>query len=144
MAITTPALGAGTVLKLGDNASPIVYTTVAYVIDLSGPTEQADDVEVTHLGSSAKEYIAALRDSGEVSMNIHYTEHATLGATSGLYYVFINRLTRSFEIIPSGGAKKFRFSASVTSFERSFNPGESMKVAVTLKVSGAVTEVNVA
>lgn len=144
MALTTPALGAGTVIKLGDAASPVVYTTIAYVIDIDGPSEQADDVEVTHLGSSAKEYIAALRDSGEVSMNIHFTENATLGASSGLYYVFTNRLVRSFEIIPSGGTKKLRFNATVTQFNRSFQPNDSMKAAVTLKVTGVVSEVAVA
>lgn len=143
MALTTPALGAGTLIKLGDAASPVAYTTIAYVIDIDGPTEQADDVETTHLASTAKEYIAALRDSGEVSMNIHFTENATLGASSGLYYLFINRLARSFEIIPNGGTKKLRFTASVTRFNRSFQPGESMKAAVTLKVSGAVSEVAV-
>lgn len=144
MPLTTPALGAGTVIKLGDAASPEVFTTIAYVIDIDGPTEQADDVETTHLGSTAREYIPALRDSGEVTLNIHFTENATLGASTGLYKLFVDRLVRNFEIIPNGATKKLKFAASVTSFNRNFPASETMKAAVTLKVSGAVTEANVA
>lgn len=140
MAITSPALGAGTVIKLGNSASPVVYSTVAFVIDIDGPDESAGDVEITNLSSARKEYIADLLDSGQISMNIHYTEDATLGSTSGLRYIFINRLTRSFDLIPNGGAKKFRFNAYVTNFKFSASAGESMKAAVTLKITGTVTE----
>jgi hypothetical protein len=144
MALTTPALGAGSVLKLGDTASPTVYTAIAFVIDIDGPTEEAGTVETTHLSSTAKEFIPALRDSGEVSMNVHYTETATLDASTGLYSLFVSGVVRKFEIIPNGATKKLRFNASVTRFSRSFAPEDTMKVAVTLKVSGAVTEVAVA
>jgi hypothetical protein len=63
-----------TLLQLGNGASPEVYTTVANVGDLTGPTLQATVVDVTSqsTGSPWREKIVTLLDPGQVSCPLYF------------------------------------------------------------------------
>jgi hypothetical protein len=143
MPINSPTLGSGTTLQLHDGTS--TYATVAYAIELQGPNQENPLVDITHLASTAREYIAGLTDGGEVTITGHLTEDATVNDTSGLEYVFTQKLTRLFQITPANATKRIRFSAIITRFNfTGFTADDTMKFEATLKITGAVTRPNVA
>lgn len=62
----------GTTLEIGDGASPIVYTAIGEVVDISGPTSSRGEIDGTHLGSTAKEFDLELIDHGELTFTCNY------------------------------------------------------------------------
>jgi predicted secreted protein len=68
-AVTTKALK----LKRGDAATPTeAFTVIAEITNIAGPDESAAQIEATSFDSTAKEFIAALADSGEVSFDMNF------------------------------------------------------------------------
>lgn len=68
MAITTQ----GTLLKRGKGDTtpgPETFETVGSVQDFSGPNITRGEIDVTTLVSTAKEYMPALKDNGDISFN---------------------------------------------------------------------------
>lgn len=135
---------AGVKLQKGDGATPTeAFTTIAEVTSISGPNESADTIEVTSFDSTAKEFIPALRDGGEVSFEFNFVgDDATQAA---LRTQFVNGTVGNFKIdcddatatltVPS----KYSFAASVTSLGMNFATNDKITGSCTLKVSGAVT-----
>lgn len=141
--MTTAVHTAGTKLQRGDGATPTeAFTTIAEVVSISGPTESARQVEVTNFDSAAKEYIAGLRDSGELSFECNFIPESTM--QQGLRTDLINRVKRNFKLILNdntveGDKTTFTFAAVVTSFAMNGATDDAWKASVTLKISGAPT-----
>ena len=64
----------GTLLKVGDGGGTEVFTTIAEVKEISGPSISVDTVELTtHSSSGAwKEYLPTLIDAGEVTFDVNF------------------------------------------------------------------------
>jgi hypothetical protein len=69
---TNAVLGAGSSLKLGDGASPEVFTTIAEVLRCGAIGQQTSEIEVTHLSSTSKEYIGALPEGSTVEFSLNF------------------------------------------------------------------------
>jgi hypothetical protein len=54
-------------------ASTSTSNAIGNIIDFNGPGGQANVIDVTHLGSTAKEKLIGLRDEGQVSMTMLMT-----------------------------------------------------------------------
>ena len=65
---TVAFLGSQTLLKIGNAASPEVFTTIGEVTSIGAIGQRNDLVEVTHMLSTAKEYIGGLPDGQEVEV----------------------------------------------------------------------------
>ena len=65
-------IGAGTVFSRGDGASPEVFTDVGDVLSVVGLGGVKDEVEITNLGSVAKQFVSALADFGEVQLELNW------------------------------------------------------------------------
>ena len=77
----------GTLLKIGDGADPEVFTTIAEVLDISGPGLSLDTEETTNHSSPGgwEEYVGTILRSGEVTFGINYDPvGATHDASTGL------------------------------------------------------------
>ena len=60
-------------LQRGDGVTPTEgFTTIAEVTSLNGPNESAEQIDVTSFDSTAREFVAALVDSGEVSFDMNF------------------------------------------------------------------------
>jgi hypothetical protein len=73
--MTTKAMTTkGTQLKIGNGATPTeVFTTIAEVLNVSGPAETVGTIDCTSMDSTGKEYIStALPDVGEVTFECHF------------------------------------------------------------------------
>ena len=120
------------------------YTAIAQIRDLSGPSMSANAIESTHRdGGGVKEFIAGLRDGGEVSFDIVYdpalTTHSA-SAAGGVVTLLSAGTKNGFQLVFADvGETTAEFDAIVTSFEPTMPIDDLQTADVTLKVSGAIT-----
>jgi hypothetical protein len=138
--MTAAVLGLGTALQVSDGASPEVYTTIAEVLSLSGPELTAEDIEVTNLDSTAKEYISGVPDGGSASFELNWISSAQqetlrddVEAGTARNYKIV------FSTSPNTTAS---FNARCTEFSMTSDPNTQIRASATLKISGSVTWVN--
>lgn len=133
----------GTLLKAGNGAATEVFTTIAEVTNIGGPSLALDPVEVTNMDSTAgwREFIGGLLDGGEVSLTINYLPtNATHNASNGLIADMTNRTKRNFQLVFSDGSSTtFSFTALVTGFETGEPVDGQLTAEVTLKITGQPT-----
>ena len=135
--MTAATLGYGTLLKMGDGASPEVFTTIGEV----GDFEDSDDtelVEATNHDSlgSRREYIAGLIDGAEIQFPVNYIpDHATHDRSTGLRSKL--RTTVNFRLEEPGNDEGIEFAAVVMGITRAFPVADKMTMTVTLKKTGS-------
>ncbi len=137
--------GHGTLLQIGDGASPENFTTIAEVTDINGPNISVDTVDVTSHSSPGayKEYIVSLIEPGEVRFTVNFIPtDATHGLTSGLLKDLQDRTLRNFQLVfPDATSTTYAFSAYVTGFQIKEPTTDVLGADVTLKITGQITAV---
>lgn len=137
--MTSAALGYGVKLKMGDAASPEVFTTIAEIKTLED-SDTAETVEATNHDStgSRREYIAGLIDGDDLSFTCNYLPtNATQSLAAGLRSKI--GTTVNFRLEEPGNSTGMQFAAVVVSASRSYPVDNVMEMQVTLQKSGAVT-----
>ena len=86
----------GMTIARGDGASPESFTTIPEVRAISGPDGSANEIDVTDLSSSAKEFRMGLRDEGNITLEMMFIPGNTVHA--GLRTDRANRTLRNFRI----------------------------------------------
>lgn len=130
----------GMVLQYGSAASPIVWTTVPEISELSGPGGQAAEIDVTDLSSTAKEFRQGLQDEGQISVSLNWIPANTVH--SNLRTNRANQTLTNFQIIFTDSPQTiWRFTAYVLGLEISNSVDDVTKATVTLRVSGSITEI---
>jgi predicted secreted protein len=134
----------GTLLKLGDGATPVEgFTTIAEVTDIGGPALALEIADVTNHSSLEgwREKIGTLLDGGEVSLSINYQPtNATHNNTTGLVRDMRTRTKRNFQLIfTDGGGTIWAFTALVTGFEPGAPIDGQLSADVSLTVTGKPT-----
>ncbi len=134
----------GTLLKIGDGATPTeVFTTVAEVTEIGGPSLEMESVDMTSHDSPDgwKEYVGGLLDGGEVSLSLNYLPaHATHDASTGMLKDMQDRTLRNFQLVfPDTGSTTWAFSALITGFEPAAPHDDKLGADVALKISGKPT-----
>lgn len=127
----------GTQLKIGS-------TAIAEVLGINGLALKVDTVDVTsHASTGAwKEFIATLKDAGEVSLEISYvpTEATHKNASGGLLYLLTNMTTQTFSIVwPDSGTTTWTFDGIVTQFSPTAPHDGKLGATVAIKVTGQPT-----
>ena len=137
---TTAYLTSGLALKVGDGASPEVFTTIYEVRSIGEIGQENDLIEVTHMQSSAKEFIYGLADGVEFPVSVNYkptdTTHVALLAAQAA------RTTKNFKMVePSGGGSlTWSFSALVKGWHLPApSPNQERLMTFNLKISGSIT-----
>lgn len=124
-------------MSRGDAASPEVFTGVADVVSISGPAITKDEIEVTALDSSAKEFIGALDDPGELTMELNWnpqdSEHVNLRADAE------GSVVRNYQVVWSDVSNtQVDFAGEVMEFSLNTEPNDAVKGSVRIKISGAL------
>lgn len=144
----TGALGAfGVLLKIGDGGGPEVFTNVAEILDVSGPSLSLETIDVTHHGSvdGWREYIAGLLDAGEITFDVNFIPtNDTQDVNVGLLLKMKNRVLTNFKIIFNDALLEanrttWAFPAYVTQFEPAAPVDDKLSGSVTLKIAGKPT-----
>lgn len=120
------------------------YTTIAQIRDISGPSLAADTIEVTHRdGGGWKEFVAGLRDGGEVTFDLIFDPDQTThspSAAGGLITLLSAGTKNSFRVsFADSTATTATFDAIVTAFEPKMPLNDAQTADATLKVSGTIT-----
>lgn len=128
----------GTLLKVGDGGTPTeVFTTIAEVKDISGPSLTLNTEEVTsHDSNGWKESIPTLLEAGEVSFDINYSKQTT---QTYLRSAQAARTRLNFQIVwPLVPTETASFSGLVTGFEFSAPVEGILTASVTIDISGQI------
>ncbi len=132
----------GSTLQLGDGATPEVFTSIAEIVELTPPQMSRDEIDVTSHSSSDgyREFIAGLRDGGEVSFKANWLPtNATHDGTTGLLETFNDNATHNWKIILPNTLATISFSGFLTAFEPDTPLEEQGQLSGTIKVSGKPT-----
>lgn len=128
----------GMVIKRGNGASPEVFTTIPEVRSISGPDGSANEIDVTDLSSTAKEFRLGLKDEGNITLDMMYIPGNTVHA--GLKTDRTNRTLRNFTLtFTDSPATTWSFSAYVQGLAVSNDVDGVTTASVTLRISGAIT-----
>lgn len=130
----------GTKLKRGDAGSPEVFTLIAEVKDIKGPSETAADFEVTSYDSTAKEFLTDLPDNGELTFDMNFIGSDT--EQQGLRTDLRAGTTRNFQLVfndHSTSPTTASFAAQVTKLENTAPMTNAYAMSCALKISGTVT-----
>lgn len=135
--MTSAVLGALTQFKLGNDASPQVYTTVAEVLSIGPIGSTAPEVDVTNLDSTAKEYIGGLADGNQVEVEMNWltgnTQQEALRDGVGT--------TKHIQIVwPDSPQTTATFQMVLLSFNRGeTTPETQLTASISGRISGAIT-----
>lgn len=145
MVASTGKVGLGTVFKVGDGASPEVFTSVVNVASINLSGRSVEEVDFTHLASSNafREFRAGFKDPGEVQLTCHYDpSNATLNGTAGLEYLLNQGTQFNWEIDMSGAGFSYKLTGNgyVSGGDFNFTGEDPITYDVTIRVSGAISE----
>jgi hypothetical protein len=129
--------GHSTVIEYGDQptfADSITWTAFANVTGVTPPTPEADDIDVSHMGSEGqfKEFTAGWADGGEVEVTLQYNKDQ---ATT-IYGLF--RQNKGFRITFSDESY-WGLTGYIKSFGDEIDREGIITTTVTIKVSGKPT-----
>ena len=139
MAITTAK---GTVIGLGDSASPSTYGTIGQVRSITGPTTKPNVVDVTTHDTPGywRRKIAVLIDPGDVSFEVNFDKtDATHSFTTGLWFLMIGLLKRGFKITFPNSAGTLTFDGYVGQHEFTAPVDNVLAAKMMLAITDAIT-----
>jgi predicted secreted protein len=141
--MTEGVIGLGTILKIGDGATPEVFTAIAEVKDITGPGLTREFADFTHQQSSGgyREYKPTFKNSGDVTFKCNFLpDDETQGfATGGLLKDYEDGTLRNFQLVfPDFGATKAAFAAYVANIQPGAPIAGPLELNVTLRVTGPV------
>ena len=128
----------GTVLKVGNDASPEVFTAIGEIKEIGGPSGSAPVIDVSNLSSTKREKIMGLPDEGQVSMSLNYDPDDV--QQTALRTARTNRTAKNFKIETSDSpVDTISFVAYVLEFSLGFAVDEVVSLAITLEITNEVT-----
>jgi predicted secreted protein len=137
MAETEAQIGYGTLLKLGNDASPQTYTTIAEVKSIDGFGFTLAEVDATHMESPGAyvERVAGLKDGDTMTALLNMIRSNALITKA----VWDAAVRRDFELNFPSTLPDYDFSAVPTGWHvRGVTPGGVLEVEVTMRISGAI------
>jgi hypothetical protein len=140
----------GTILAVGDSASPEVFTKIGRVKDVDGPSMSRDTIDTTHQLSpgGVKEFLASLADGGDVSFTVGYNPSAaTHDQTTGLLKFMGETTTRNWKLVfpvaATSGFWGLEFKGVVTKFAPKAPVAGELTADITIKVAGNVVQADI-
>lgn len=92
----------GTLIKRGDGASPENFTTIAEVVNITGPALKVKVVDTTNHSSPGAftENVVSTIDVGSIKLNVNWIpDNATHSYIAGLLKDLTSRLERNFQLV---------------------------------------------
>lgn len=131
----------GTLLKIGDGGGPETFTTIAEVLDITGPSYELSTEEVTnHDSGGYREYVPTLQDVGEITFDLNYYSATT---QDQLETDLRNKTKRNFQLVFSlldAQTDTRALAAYVTGIELQAPVEGVLKMSLTLRPTGADTK----
>ena len=140
--MTNAIAGHAVALHIGNGSTAETFSAIAEVLDISGPNQTVEQIEVTsHSSAGWREFIAGLRDGGEISFPVNFIPGDTTQWGTGndsLMDLFNTGTTWNYRIVfPNGYYGEF--AALITAFGVSAPVDGAVTADMAMKISGAVT-----
>jgi predicted secreted protein len=128
--------GFGTAVNLETSASPFVFDLIEEVQTVEFTGSKVDLVDVTNMQSPSayREYLATLKDAGELQFTANF-----LPAASGqglLQSAFESRAVQQWKVTLPSSLGEFDFAGIVTSIDHSLTFDKEAKLTVKVKITG--------
>jgi predicted secreted protein len=138
---TNARIGYGTLFASGNGASPEVFTDLAEVTNITPPGWARDTVDATHQQSPGahREFIAALADAGELSIDINYVPGGAAVASLEAEKALTGSSAAKNRRITFPDGSYMTFVGILTAFEPDAPIDDKMAASLTFKVSGVPT-----
>lgn len=130
----------GTELQRGNGADPEVFAAVGQVRSFDGPSESADQLDVTTHDSPGdyREKLPSFLDAGEVTLEVLWDP--ALISHVNLRTDLRNKTRRNFRMVwPDTAATTESFAAYVTGYSRGAPHDAELTASITLLIDGPVT-----
>lgn len=131
-------LGLGTKFQTGNGSSPESFTDLAFVTSITPPGMSRDSIDVSHMLSPDgwREFIAGMKDAGEVSMELNFKAGGTAFlAMLAEFNTASASATQTRRILWVNGSY-MEFEAFLTGFEPEVPMDDKQAASATFKVSG--------
>ncbi len=138
---TSQALAsAGTLLQISDGASPPNWSTIANAGDITGPAFSGTVVDVTSHSSQApfRQKIVTLLDVGQVTVKVFWvpTNDSHRNSPTGLRYVYLNRLKKTWRLRYTDGTSFDEFDAYISKLGNVASVAGVYEMTVTFEGTG--------
>lgn len=129
----------GAALERSNMAVPPVFTELANVTSISGPSFSRNVYDTTAHDSvdGWMEFIGGLRDAGELSFDLNWNPGNTTHAS--LFSDLNDTVPRAYKLVLAGDIAEFAFTALLTGFDVGLPVDEKLTAAVTFKLTGKPT-----
>lgn len=131
----------GTQIQVNDGTP--TYTTIAEVLDITGPGFTAETADVTNHSSPGawREMIPTMLAQGTVSFDVNYVPtHPSHNGSTGLISLLTGRTKRNYKIIwPNVGATTWTMDGYITSFSPSAPVNGQLRASVVMTPAGIPT-----
>ena len=126
--------------KENTSTSPISWDTIGQVTDISGPDGSTSQVEVTHLLSTGKEYVAGLADFGQFQFTVQWDHATTSTQHAALYDDFVAGTTDNYRLYFSDSPQTILAATGFPSgYSLSLGVDQPVQANISIKISGAPT-----
>lgn len=117
-------------------ATPVAWTEIGEVTDFSGPDGTANEIDTTHLRSTAKEFLMGLPDEGNISLSMNWapTDTGQIAAIAARKA----RTEKDFKITYSDDSTA-TFKAYVLGLSSGAGVDSKVNGSMTLRITGEVT-----
>lgn len=123
----------------GNAASPEVWSAITELFDIGGPDGSANEIDVTDLDSTAKEFRMGLKDSGTVTLGLNFIPSNTVHTT--LRTQWNARTLNNYKMVFTGSPTvTWTFTAYVQNLSISNSVDSKTEGSITFRISGDVTQ----
>lgn len=126
----------GTVLAIEEPPGSTTYVDIGDVKSVGASGGQAPEIDVTNLGSTAKEFILGLADNGTIPLGLNWAGVGNDAGQTHLLSRYNDSTATSFRVTFSN-SDTMTFSALVQTFDVSVEPDAAVDLAVGLRVTGS-------
>jgi len=120
--------------------STVAMAIVHNVVAINGPSGSAGKIDVSNLGSTAKQFLVGIRDEGDISLDVIYDP--STATNGGQKHMFDDRGTRTKRTwgfkLADASSNFVKGVGYCTGFALTGAVDDSVKATITIAITGAV------
>lgn len=132
----------GSILQMGDGATPEVFTSIAEITELTFLEMSRDKIDVTNHSSpnGYREKLPGMRDAGKISVKANWLpNNSTQDETTGVLASFNTDTNKNWKIIAAGSIVQAAFAGHVSDFKADLPLEEQGQLEFSIEISGKPT-----
>jgi predicted secreted protein len=128
----------GTLLKIGDGGTTEVFTTIAKIKDIGGPTLTRGTHDASTQTTDWGEVVPGIKMGGQVTFDINLIPtDGTHNQSTGLLKDFVDGTKRNFQLVfPDPGSTTWQFAGYIVNYEPDAPVDGLLTASITLEITG--------